>query len=92
MSVLCPQAEITSAQKSFGQIRAILSTKLVAEKRELERRLARLLGRIEPKEMARRPYPKVHPKYRNPEQPSEVWARQATALGRSPVDVGKEGR
>jgi len=54
--------------------RAILSTKLGAEMQELERRLAQLKGRIERKDRARRPYPKVHPKYRNPERPSETWS------------------
>ena len=55
-------------------VRAILSTKMVAEKHELERRLARLQGRIESKPNARRPYPKVRPKYCNPERPSETWS------------------
>jgi hypothetical protein len=74
--------------------RAILSTKLDAEKHELERRLAQLNGRSEPHGRARRPYPKVHPKYRNPERPSEtlVWTRQATALGGCTAKDRKEGR
>jgi DNA-binding protein H-NS len=53
---------------------AILSTKMEAEKQELERRLARLRGVTENDSNARRPYPKVHPKYRNPERPSETWS------------------
>jgi DNA-binding protein H-NS len=53
------------------KIRAMLSTKLAAEKRELERRLAQLNER---NERAHRPYPKVYPKYRNPERPSETWS------------------
>jgi DNA-binding protein H-NS len=56
------------------QVCAILSTKLSDEKRELERRLVLLNGRAEDKPKARRPYPKVHPKYRNPERPSETWS------------------
>jgi DNA-binding protein H-NS len=56
------------------KICAILSTKLDAEKHELERRLAQLNGRNEHNEWARRPYPKVHPKYRNPERPFETWS------------------
>lgn len=56
------------------KLRAVLSTKLDAEKRELERRLARLDVRYEHNERARRPYPKVHQKYRNPERPSETWS------------------
>jgi DNA-binding protein H-NS len=52
---------------------AILATKMVAEKQELERRLARLNGRPEG-QTTRRPYPKVHPKYSNPERPAETWS------------------
>jgi DNA-binding protein H-NS len=70
------------------EIRAILSTKLDAEKHELERRLAQINGRIEHKEKARRPYPKVHPKYRNPERPSETWSGR----GKQPPWVGAQLR
>jgi DNA-binding protein H-NS len=70
------------------EIRAILSTKLDAEKHELERRLAQINGRIEHKEKARRPYPKVHPKYRNPERPSETWSGR----GKQPRWVGAQLR
>ena len=55
-------------------IRAILATKLDAEKNALERRLAKLQGSNERNERVRRPYPKVYPKYRNPERPSETWS------------------
>ena len=70
------------------EIRAILSTKLDAEKRELERRLAQLRGTTENKPNARRPYPKVHPKYRNPERPSETWSGR----GKQPHWVGAQLR
>jgi len=70
------------------EIRAILSAKIDAEKHELERRLARLQGRIENKPNARRPYPKVHPKYRNPERPSETWSGR----GKQPRWVGAQLR
>ena len=50
---------------------ATLASKLLSEKRELERRLARLTGG---NQKIRRPYPKVHPKYFNPENPSETWS------------------
>jgi DNA-binding protein H-NS len=63
---------------------AILLTKLDAEKQELERRLAQLNGPIQYKEKARRPYPKVHPKYRNPDRPSETWSGR----GKQPHWVG----
>jgi DNA-binding protein H-NS len=68
------------------KIRAILSTKLDAEKHRLERRLAQLNGPIENGPKARRPYPKVHPKYRNPERPSETWSGR----GRQPHWVGAQ--
>jgi DNA-binding protein H-NS len=55
------------------EIQTILSMKLDAEKRELERRLVQLNG-YESRPSARRPYPKVRPKYRNPERPSETWS------------------
>jgi DNA-binding protein H-NS len=56
------------------EVCAILSTKMEDEKQELERRLAQLRGITENGSNARRPYPKVHPKYRNPEMPSETWS------------------
>ena len=70
------------------KIGAILSRKLDAEKQELERRLAQLNGRNEHDERARRPYPKVHPKYRNPERPSETWSGR----GKQPRWVGAQLR
>jgi DNA-binding protein H-NS len=50
------------------QLREILATKLDDEMHEMQRRLAEIDVK------ARRPYPKVHPKYRNPERPSETWS------------------
>ena len=61
----------------------ILTAKITAEKRELEKRLRQISQRSEvgstdieergsPRE--RRPYPRVLPKYRNPVQPSETWS------------------
>lgn len=76
------------------EISTVLSTRLGAEKQRLERRLARLEGRAERSQTARRPYPKVHPKYRNPERPSETWSgrgkqpRWVAAQLRSGMKVG----
>jgi DNA-binding protein H-NS len=70
------------------KVRTTLSTKLDSEKQELERRLALLNGRAADKPEARRPYPKVHPKYRNPERPSETWSGR----GRQPHWVGAQLR
>ena len=56
------------------EIRAILSAKLDAEKDELNRRLAQISRPNQNGGRARRPYPKVYPKYRNPERPAETWS------------------
>jgi DNA-binding protein H-NS len=70
------------------EVGTILSTKLGAEKQKLELRLARLNGRLEHKQEARRPYPKVHQKYRNPEKASETWSGR----GKQPRWVGAQLR
>jgi DNA-binding protein H-NS len=55
-----------------------LARKMTAEKERLEQRLRKLgLGEADASRMPanpRRPYPKVRPKYRNPERPTETWA------------------
>jgi DNA-binding protein H-NS len=58
------------------QLVAELERKIAAEKATLEQRLRALgLERISRKpERARRPYPKVFPKYRNPKNAEETWA------------------
>jgi DNA-binding protein H-NS len=72
----------------YEKVGAALPTRIDAEKRLLEQRLVRLQGRIENKTNARRPYPKVHPKYRNPERPSETWSGR----GKQPRWVGAQLR
>ena len=67
-------------------VNEILSAKLNAERQKLERRLARLHGTMEPLQKARRVYPKVLPKYRNPERPSETWSGR----GKQPRWVGAQ--
>ena len=68
------------------EISAVLSIRLTSEKRELEKRLAQLRrekemrqsesadsqARDAPRE--RRKYPRVFPKYRNPNDSSETWS------------------
>ncbi len=66
------------------QISKILSARITSEKRELEKRLAVLNRGIEgvvdasqsynANGKARRKYPRVFPKYRNPQTPSETWS------------------
>jgi DNA-binding protein H-NS len=60
-------------------VAATLARKIQAETARLDQRLRQLsLGAVayNGKEMshARRPYPRVFPKYRNPAKPSETWA------------------
>lgn len=64
-------------------IAAILVKKIEGEKLKLQDRLDELNGRFgvtpvhgkpRAKARARRPYPKVNPKFQNPERPSETWA------------------
>jgi DNA-binding protein H-NS len=68
------------------RISGILSARITSEKRELEKRLAILnngRARIDTGESSqsfntngkiRRKYPRVFPKYRNPQTPSETWS------------------
>jgi DNA-binding protein H-NS len=68
------------------ELTKILSEKITAEKRELERRLAKLnqakkFGEVrrvsllsKPNQAPRRKYPKVLPKYCNPLSPTETWS------------------
>ena len=72
--------EMWRLHEKIGQL---LSVRLTSEKRELEKRLAKLRRENEthsssaeatavPRE--RRKYPRVYPKYRNPNEPSETWS------------------
>ena len=66
------------------ELNQVLSVRLTSEKRELEKRLAQLqrenksrttenlIATSAPRE--RRHYPRVLPKYRNPNEPSETWS------------------
>ena len=68
------------------EISAVLSIRLTSEKRELEKRLAQLRREKEMRQSEsadsqakdapreRRKYPRVFPKYRNPNEPSETWS------------------
>jgi DNA-binding protein H-NS len=68
----------------YEELSQILSVRLTSEKRELEKRLAQLQRENKsrsaesisatsaPRE--RRHYPRVLPKYRNPNEPSETWS------------------
>jgi DNA-binding protein H-NS len=66
------------------ELSQMLSVRLTSEKRELEKRLAQLRREKEMRQSnstdsqsaprERRKYPRVFPKYRNPEDPSETWS------------------
>jgi DNA-binding protein H-NS len=58
------------------EIVAALAAKMIAEKSVLEDRLRKLNGHAQVDQIpkARRSYPTVFPKYRNPNQSSETWA------------------
>ena len=56
---------------------SILARKLEAEKRSHEQRLNELrwkFGKASNETPECRPYPKVHPKFRNPEPPHQTWS------------------
>ncbi|WOH53698.1 H-NS family nucleoid-associated regulatory protein [Bradyrhizobium sp. sBnM-33] len=68
--------ELWNLHEKIGQL---LSIRLTSEKRALEKRLAQLQrenvshpSTEAPRE--RRKYPRVYPKYRNPNEPSETWS------------------
>ena len=52
------------------EVSQLLQEKIQREKQQLEERLKLLQAPVS----GRRSYPPVHPKYRNPDQPSETWA------------------
>jgi DNA-binding protein H-NS len=58
-------------------VNSVLARKIAAEKAQLDRRLQQLGARPSApakNSHARRPYPQVFPKFRNPAQPGETWA------------------
>jgi DNA-binding protein H-NS len=67
----------------YEELSQVLSVRLTSEKRELEKRLNQLqregktrseaIGTSPPPKERRR-YPRVLPKYRNPNEPSETWS------------------
>jgi DNA-binding protein H-NS len=56
------------------QVELVLSSRIAREKAVLEKRLNKLKAASSSREAARRPYPPVVPKFRNPVRPSETWA------------------
>ena len=64
----------------YEQVGRVLAEQMTSEKRKLERRLSQLGDVAHSSERQRQPYPKVHPKYQNPDDPSKTWAGR----GRTP--------
>ena len=76
----------------YEKVHSALADKVEAERAKLNERLRRIesvstvgVNRV------RRPYPPVHPKYKNPINPAEVWSGrgQTTSLGKGSVEDGK---
>lgn len=72
--------EMWRLHEKIGQL---LSVRLTSGKRELEKRLAKLRGQNESHSASveatampheRRKYPRVYPKYQNPNEPLETWS------------------
>ncbi len=61
--------------KLHTELSAVLTEKLIAKKAALDKRLRRLHP-LDDREItrARRPYPSVKAKFRNPDQPLETWS------------------
>ena len=63
--------------KLHDEVISVLTSKVEAQKRDIERQLEKLGRRFGggPKDIPQpRPYPMVRPKYRNPAIPSETWS------------------
>jgi DNA-binding protein H-NS len=84
------------------EVAELLAAKIVAEKEELERRLEALHpGHDQVK--ARRPYPRVLPKFANPDSPDQVWSgrgmqplwvkqKLASGLALQDLSIGRTSR
>jgi DNA-binding protein H-NS len=68
----------------YEEVSAQLTSMLIEKRDLLEKRLRQLDGRFEAEmhreKFRRRQYPKVSPKFRNPEEPSQTW----TGRGKQP--------
>jgi DNA-binding protein H-NS len=70
----------------YQEIGRLLAQQLTSEKRKLEHRLSQLQADVKhtSTEKLRRPYPKVYPKYQNPDDPSQTWSGR----GKKPRWIG----
>ena len=79
MSVKFPDIKLMSVDELWAlheEIAVVLTRRISAEKRQIEQRLSQLRsGELKGSvRRERRPYPRVVPKYLNPDNPSETWA------------------
>ena len=79
MNMKSGDLELMSVDKLWAlhmEIGAVLTRRISAEKKQLDQRLRQLgSGAFEGNvRRERRPYPRVLPRYRNPDNPSETWA------------------
>jgi DNA-binding protein H-NS len=72
----------------YSKVQSMLADKLPAEKAKIEERLRRIksVGGVVNTERVRRPYPPVLPKYKNPNNPTEIWSGR----GRQPLWVREQ--
>jgi len=56
------------------EIASILTAKMEAEKLKLQKRLEQIERKRAAEAPERRKYPKVHPKFRNPDPPHQTWS------------------
>ena len=72
------QMSVDNLWKLRADISGILAAKIAAEKKLIEDRLIQLqansLPESETRVSERRPYPRVFPKFRNPDDSSQTWA------------------
>ena len=83
------ELELMSVEELWAlheEISETLAVRLTAEKRVLDERLNRLSNQANTSK--RRPYPPVLPKFRNPDNPTEIWSGR----GRQPHWVAQQLR
>jgi DNA-binding protein H-NS len=78
------------------EIASILTAKMEAEKLKLQTRLEQIERKSAAEAPERRKYPKVHPKFQNPDPPHQTWSgrglqpnwmRKLLAEGKTPDDL-----
>jgi DNA-binding protein H-NS len=72
----------------YQEVQLMLADKLQAEMANIEERLRRIksVGGVVTTERLRRPYPPVLPKYKNPNNPTELWSGR----GKQPLWVREQ--